>query len=530
MFRYFFTSKFRQLRSVSKGYKILDENNSLALLSKIKHEFSLTKLSFGHLDSSLFPSINTLPEYEITYKQFVFIKCVNLTFNRKILFSIGGKENYIIHPLPFEWRLVLERHGFKANTILNKFVWVIFVLKCYLKGVFSIFKYNYLNLKNNNFKLGSFVYFDGLVSLNIPTSQNYESVKNIITWYLNYFKSSLKIGAICHSVRNTESFFINSIRLSYIPSAILPLSKKDSILKYFCWSIHTILLSIVELLRCNFANHILLEEANHLKLIQLSDVHAEEYYFHNSNHIYRPLWTYALENKSKIVFIFYSTNCETFKRVDGYSIQENCWDLVTWNNYLVWDDYQKDFLERNVKFKNKFFSVKIVGSIWFTDSTKELLDLPKTYLAVFDIQPMRLVRYHVLGLSFDYYNSNNCIMFVEQIFNIAVKNNMTIVFKKKRSIGPLADKKYENLINRLSKSKNFLIVDPDVSAHKVIKNASVVISMPFTSTALIAKEYCKPSVFFDPIRFVQVDDRASHGIPILNNIDSLSNWLLSNYY
>lgn len=508
---------------------MLNDNNSLGLISIIKNEFSNTKLSVGHLNSSFFPSLNTLPDYEITYKQFIFIKCINLNFNRKILFSIGCNNKFITHPLPFEWRLVLEDHGFKANTILNRFVWFIFVLKCYLKGIISILKYNYLNLFKNKINFGNFVYFDGLVPLNLPTSKNYESSSNIISWYLTYFRSSLKIDNICHSVSNAERFSINSIGIRYIPSAVLPLSKLFTITKYIYWSFNTILLSIVELFRCNFIHHILLEDINFLKLIQLSDLHADEYYFHNSNHIYRPLWTYALEVNSKIVFIFYSTNCETFKRIDGYPLQENCWNLVTWSNYLVWDEYQKSFLERNIKFKNHLFSIKIVGSIWFTDSTKELSDLPKPYIAVFDIQPMRIVRYHLLGLSFDYYNSNNCIMFVDQIFKIAVKNNLTIVFKKKRNIGSLADKKYENLINRLSKSKNFLIVDPDVSAHKVITNASAVISMPFTSTALIAKEYCKPSIYFDPTSYVQIDDRAAHGIPILNNTNLLGEWLLSNY-
>lgn len=36
---------------------------------------------------------------------------------------------------------------------------------------------------------------------------------------------------------------------------------------------------------------------------------AKKYYFNQSSHIYRPLWTYEAEKKgSEIIFYFYSTN------------------------------------------------------------------------------------------------------------------------------------------------------------------------------------------------------------------------------
>ena len=49
--------------------------------------------------------------------------------------------------------------------------------------------------------------------------------------------------------------------------------------------------------------------------------------------------------------------------------------------------------------------------------------------------------------------------------------------------------------------------------------------MPFTSTALIAKEMGKPTAYYDPLGLLQKDDRAAHGIDILSGMDELEGWL-----
>ena len=68
-------------------------------------------------------------------------------------------------------------------------------------------------------------------------------------------------------------------------------------------------------------------------------------------------------------------------------------------------------------------------------------------------------------------------------------------------------------------------MDPDLSPIQVIENSIAVISMPFTSTALIARELGKPSVYYDPSGLLQKDDRAAHGIPILSGQKELKDWM-----
>ena len=68
-------------------------------------------------------------------------------------------------------------------------------------------------------------------------------------------------------------------------------------------------------------------------------------------------------------------------------------------------------------------------------------------------------------------------------------------------------------------------MDSDLSAIQVIESSIAVISMPFTSTALVARELGKPSVYYDSSGLLQKNDRGAHGIPILIGQDELKDWL-----
>ena len=49
--------------------------------------------------------------------------------------------------------------------------------------------------------------------------------------------------------------------------------------------------------------------------------------------------------------------------------------------------------------------------------------------------------------------------------------------------------------------------------------------MPFTSTALIARELNKPTCYYDPTEVILKDDRAAHGIEIISGREELALWL-----
>ena len=48
--------------------------------------------------------------------------------------------------------------------------------------------------------------------------------------------------------------------------------------------------------------------------------------------------------------------------------------------------------------------------------------------------------------------------------------------------------------------------------------------MPFTSTAFIAKKMNKPSIFYDPSKWINLKDPSSLGIEVFNCKENLNKW------
>ena len=68
-------------------------------------------------------------------------------------------------------------------------------------------------------------------------------------------------------------------------------------------------------------------------------------------------------------------------------------------------------------------------------------------------------------------------------------------------------------------------IDPNISAKSLVKASDAVISMPFTSTSLIAKYLGVPSIYYDASGKIQ--QNTSHNISVLKNSYELLKWKLS---
>jgi len=283
-------------------------------------------------------------------------------------------------------------------------------------------------------------------------------------------------------------------------------------------------LSLLDLLRGKYWYALLLSESFrsfHFRLLKPEQISAD-YLFHNSGYLFRPVWTYdAEEAGSRVLFYFYSSNIERFKEPQGYAIQPYSWQIITWTNYLVWDEYQADFIRRMT---GKDKNIEIVGPIDFHDSNVEFQQLPEHSILVFDVQPHRDAQYQMHVIVPEYFVPPVVNKFLEDIFILSKKYQLHMVLKRKRHIGNLLNRKYRALVEKLAQSDNFVSVNPDVAALRLIREAEVVISMPFTATALIARAEGKLSVFYDPSGLVQKDDRAAHGIEVLCGIEELEEW------
>ncbi len=514
-----------------RGYKTLKELNELERIKLIKEELALTSIFKGeNLASELIFGAG-LKHSDLIIRQYLMSRVVNLKFNESLLIAIGSPKKKHTFLLPPEWLVILKKQGVRISLFWSAVHWNIFLLKMIAYGFFKFCQVLFESVSllfRENHRYGRYVFFINIEQNNLPLSEKSFNNYDVVSWYWEKFGRSKNLDRVAHSAKGTGSSFVNGIQTEKFQSPLPPLESLYLVIKLLAWFIKALIFVFIDLFIGRwwtpliFGESVLATKAR----INSQDSFAIEYLFHNSGPIYRPLWTYEAKKKgAEISLYFYSTNNETFKKPEGYSLQANNWNLINWPNYLVWDNYQALFIE---KFTQSNTNISVVGKIWFSSSIEEIQLLPKCSVAVFDVQPVRDAFYNILGLDFDYYTPLVCNQFISDISEVILQNDCFLIHKRKRKAGKkFFHHKYINLLQKLEKSSHFIKIDEDVSAQKVINNCLAVISMPFTSAALMAKMSGKPSIFYDPCGLIQKDDVAAHGIRVICGSKELNDWLLS---
>lgn len=526
--KYIFNNRKNDFREISKGYRLLKDSNQLDFLDNLKIQLTNTTLNskINSCESILIDSQEV--SLEVSVRQFILQRFIGVNFNKEILLCVANKKRKFSYPVPSEWQRIISNYGIKVNKGVCSFLWIIEIIRLWFYACYEVVRQSInslkLFLKSDTKNNESFIYFDSLAESNIPVrTGTYEY--GILSWYLKNF-DSLGIDYLTHSVSTRNEIVLNDkIKVKSVSSPILPPLTCTSLALFLGHCFSKVISSIFLLILGKWWNVLLLRDSFISKIINLNKGRgiAVQYLFHNSNWIYRPLWTYTAEKyNSEIYFYFYSTNIERFKKADKVNRIVNSWNLMSWSNFLVWDQFQFDFVTKNSNYPIK---VDVVGTISFVFSETKELEIPANSIAVFDVQPVRSTYYNSLGSDQDYYVPEVANAFLADVFETVTFLNIPIAFKRKRNIGKLAHYKYVNKINRISKEYDFLNIDPSIPAELIISKAKAVISMPFTSTALVGKHLGKPSIFYDPSGLVLMDDPAAHGIRVINNIVDLKDWL-----
>ena len=518
-----------------KGYDVLKETSKLSKVSDIKLELTNTPVHFkGKISKLIFGK--GISQSEIIIRQYLLSKFADLEFNKIIFSSYSQPTKAVVLQLPHQWCTIIKKHGVNVSQLRSKIVWNIFLVK-YLYRQYVFLSREILNSLLQIFRKSlapimqvaeNYAYFFWLTENSLPQAGRNKDSNDIVSWYLKRYASDKNISVIYHSVPNVSSKKVGDFEICHLHNPILPLFEKNAIIKYIFWCLGVFFSSIFDLILGRWWNLILIDEASKAVKIKYQNdgLLAREYLFHNSSWIYRPLWTYeAIAKGSEITFYFYSTNCEGFATVEHTTKFVYGYQAMNWPNYLVWDSYQADFVKRAV---GKSVRFKIVGPIPFSYSSINYINTLKNLIAVFDVQPMRDAVYKTLGLDLEYYVPMNCNRFLLDIYAVCEKARFTMVLKRKRDVGRRLHPSYRTEIDKLSKLPYFQSVNPELSADKIISNANCIISMPFTSTAILGRLAGKPSVYYDPLNLLQKDDPAAHGIQIISGIDELYSWFNSN--
>jgi polysaccharide biosynthesis PFTS motif protein len=501
---------FSKRRSINRGYNQLKSEGRLESLRQLQDILTKIKLSNTSPSTSFFHQGNF--DIELSVRQYFALRILGSSFYETVLYSIGSNQS-LSCPLPKEWRDALIIHGIKINNFKCVLLWHTHGLLLWGKGVLSELKSIYFLLKKQP-NLGKYIYFNELVDNNISANPNRH---NIINWYLRWKNRNIEINSICHSACNTSDFKLGKVNI--IQTDGLPKLIRLELMKYLVFFVYQVIYSFI-LLFFKPAYGFLLGESMKLKRVDLAnDANlARDYLFH-SPHLYRPIWTYLAEDKgSRILYYDYSTNQGDFKNKHGYPVEEP-WHLRSWSHYLAWDEFHADFIRRHDKHNSV---IENVGHIWFSSSGK-FADIPLNSIAVFDVSPSKF-KVNVGGS--EYYNYNIVNQFLSDVQSVLNKNNISMAHKIKRT-KKFEHKRYTRRISQLTKELNYIKIYPNIDAFLVIQKTKACISIPFTSTAMIAKQEGKPSVYYDPSGMIQKDDRAANDITILSGINELEDWINS---
>ena len=514
-----------------RGHRFLRDSNTLSLIRDIKRALTIQPLDIKQKMSSKFIFGENVTQAEIVCRQYLLARVAGLNLNRALLYAFGKPGSSVAYYLPPEWRKTIRDHGIKIASFRTSLLWQAFVGMMLSYGVLKIAKIILDGiesaLKQSRQRLGSYVYFDGLGPGNLPQPCRDGRSHDIITWYIKWTDSVGNLDSICHGVTGVDHKAVNGTPVVPVLSPLPPLARFGTLLRFIVWAIGATLIATWDFLRGRWWHALLLNQAALAAQVRMqnSERLAKEYLFHASGWIYRPMWTYEAERRgARITFYFYSTNCEGFKRTEGYPTLNYGWQAMNWPHYLVWDEYQADFVRRAV---GETTNISVVGPIWFHSSAKEMPAFGGRGVAVFDVTPHRESRYRILGADLEYYVPQTCLPFLSDIHKVTNDAGYMMMWKRKRKIGSIVHPRYRCFAEHLGVSKNVITVDPDISANRLIEASTAVISMPFTSTALISRKLGKPSCYYDPTGLVQKDDRAAHGIEIVRGQEELAIWLKS---
>jgi polysaccharide biosynthesis PFTS motif protein len=526
LFQSFARRKVAYLRRLLRGHSWCKRNNGFAAIRKLRNDLVDVVVDSQPAHADFFFGASA-PSAELVVRQFVYDRYGVSKLNRALFAHCGSREP-IKAAMPTAWREYLVSNGWPVDSFASTVAWQITVLGRLGHGVTYLARLCLKLLVSRSRKEDlrrPYVYFPGLSPANLPSKASDGRSYDICTFYAHWHDRRRDIESIKHDVKGADTRCVDALPVDYLPLAYELAGGLQRSIHLACWGLAASFLAAFQLLRGRSSLALMLAEAVKAKATRLcpADRFAAEYLFHASGAIYRPMWTYEVEQQGAGVSLYFYSTYDQPKLASGYEAQRFEWGPANWPRYIVWDEWQETILKRDL---GNGIQVARCGPVFFSDGRA----MPKLYersVAVFDIHPHRPSAHY--GIS----TLSECLAEYSDYHHILLKDIAEVisacggnmVLKGKRDIGSGADKRYKRIVNRLGESGLAQILPADVAAMRVISACCAGISVPFTSTALYLRQLGLPSVYYDPLGWMQVDDKAARGIPIIQGKADLRRWL-----
>lgn len=507
-----------------RGYRMLKDTGKLKVIEDVLTDIAITEIPQKRFPFHTWFFGASADHLNIAIRQYLYIRIITGRFPKAFYRCFSVPYLKLAFPLPKPWQAMISDKYMPVAHFRSTLLWYSFLFLIWGYGVLQCALTIWRILTERSHSMtGSHIHLCHITAhqfpKHIPNGQSYD----FISWLIKN-EDEKAFEFITHQAADYTEDHAGPLKCFYQPKAISIPEGVIPRIQFTVWLIFAILYSFIALLCGRWASVLFLSEAVQARAArgcQRTQI-AETYFLNNSALTFRPLWTYEIVKLgARLEMYFYSTNCEPFKRPWGYPIRPEH-HLLNWPSYMVWDEYQAQFIKDLV---GEAPNIKICGPVWFGEDAATLPKFNTPTVAVFDVPPVRASFFFTIGLEFEYYHPSTVTKFVSDCEFISQEIDMPFLWKQKRDRGKFNHPTYSNITYTTNQLKNMIMIEPKISAHRVIAEASVVVSAPFTSTAYIAREMGRPSCYYDARGELFPDDKGAHGIPIIQNRDALLSWV-----
>jgi polysaccharide biosynthesis PFTS motif protein len=522
---------YRRNSHIKKGFDIFKSDLSVRsrVLSLLQ---DLSEIKLPLLEEILHNKIWFIEncDVELLLRQFL-----NKRYYRRItlgIFASLGSGRDLIYPIPREVHYLFYKHNIRINVFLCKVLWGLDSIICFFYGIYiflsTLFEKIPVN-KNTSF-ISRSAFFVGFKDSNWPSS-GYN--QNIVTWFLtNYGRHYDISNALVDQKLIKKSFCANeSYRIRSFP--ILSSLELKNRFRFIFQFAKVFSYAVIAMMKGNFwFGFIFSEIVLGLKMRNLNlNFLPRVYVFSNSFWLLRPYWTYYFTNHGgRIVMYFYSTNAKNILTKDGKYFGEIGTKTLNFNDYIVWDNYQMNFLRSKVQDKSPNFFV-VNGEIPFV-STKKIFVNPQIFLnknlvcTYFPVEPFEDNYLASCALPTDIYSTENSIKALCNLVNVINGLNGILLVKTKRAYSKYHSRKYIDLLKSLSLDMKLYLISHDSNVESLCKNSTIVFGHPFTSAVKIAKfSDVKCAYYSSDVDDLKFYHGLYEGIPILTGEEDLKNFI-----
>jgi len=514
---------FNYKNKILKSHIILKKKNNIEnkinLLKEELEEYFTTK-----------KNLNYSIDYERSYIQFIYKNLINKKFfNEKLIFEKCFNEIFY-YPFPFEILKIIEKKGFKVNFYFSISLWYFLLFLYLIFNFIKVFQPFFLKKKKNlNYDKNIKIFLSSIPPINIIDDKESRTI-NFYTWFSNFFLEKYKIKK--NIIFFHENKLIKNVKKNF----------KNNLIYEICYSkdIHyqnlitsDYILSVFESLgliyQIGFDKILILDEIIKYNYVRRNKKLKIDYALFNiSNMVFQPLWSKLKNSKDEHLdyLFFYSTNI--IPLVEQPQLKPNSFGyrLHSWNNYIFWNESQKKWVEYCAK--KKLNTSVINNFIPFEGKNISIIKNQIKKIIIFDIPPKNdLIYYNLMHVN-NIYTNEYCSNFFLDVIN-SIKNvypKAKIIYKSKERNSNAIHQEYKKLVsNHITKSKNFDVYYSEVSAHSLIMACDAAISIPFTSTALIANYLKKPSIYYHPSKKLLMSEYFPKNVDQINNENDLRSWL-----